>query len=95
MKHSILMHEPGDDVGVAVEDLKAGSEVGAATLEGLPVGTIKLIEEIPLGHKVAMRDIAKGKKVIEYGRPIGQATQAASCGAHVHTHNLKSMRWTV
>ncbi len=95
MKHGILMHEADDDVGVAVEDLQTGAEVAAVTLEGQPVGTIKLVENVPLGHKVAMRDIAQGKKVIEYGRPIGQATQAAPCGAHVHTHNLKTMRWSV
>ncbi len=95
MKHGILMHEPDDDVGVAVEDLQAGTEVGAVTLEGQPVGTIKLVENVPLGHKVAMRDIPRDKKVVEYGRPIGQASQAAACGAHVHTHNLKTMRWNV
>lgn len=95
MKHSILMHEADDDVGVAVEDLQAGTEVGAVTLEGHPVGTIKVVENVPLGHKVAMRDIAKDKQVIEYGRPIGQASQATPRGAHVHTHNLKTMRWTV
>ncbi len=95
MEHSILMHEPDDDVGVAVVDLKAGSEVGAVTLEGQPVGTVKLVQDVPLGHKVAMRELAKGKKVIEYGRPIGQAVQTVACGAHVHTHNLKTLRWSI
>ncbi len=95
MAHGILMHEPDDDVGVAVKDLEAGTEIGAVTLEGQPVMTIKLVDNVPLGHKVAMRDLANGKKVIEYGRPIGQATQAVPCGSHVHTHNLKTLRWTV
>ncbi len=74
MRHAILMHEANDDVGVAVEDLIAGIQVGAVTLEGTPAGTVKLVEDIPLGHKVAMRDIPKGKDVIEYGRSIGMAT---------------------
>lgn len=95
MKDAILMHEAGDDVGVAVEDLTSGSQVGAITLEGKPVGAIKLIDDVPLGHKVAMRDLAQGRDVIEYGRAIGQATQAAPCGSHVHTHNLKTKRWQV
>ena len=95
MKHGILMHEPDDDVGVAVEDLKAGSEVGAVTLEGKPVGSVTLVDDVPLGHKVAMRDIASGKDVIEYGRVIGMASQAAPRGAHVHTHNLKTKRWKI
>ncbi len=93
MKHAILMHQAGDDVGVAVEDLTAGIQVGAVTLEGESVGTIKMIQDVPLGHKVAMRDIAQGKDVIEYGRAIGTATQAAPCGSHVHTHNLRTKRW--
>ena len=36
MTHGILMHEPDDDVGVAVADLKAGTDIGAITLEGAP-----------------------------------------------------------
>ncbi|CAG0946802.1 partial (2R)-sulfolactate sulfo-lyase subunit alpha, partial [Anaerolineae bacterium] len=33
MAHGILLHEPTDDVGVAVRDLKSGEEIGAVTLE--------------------------------------------------------------
>ncbi len=93
MKHRILMHEPDDDVGVAVEDLKAGSEVGAETLEGIPVKPVMLVEDVPLGHKVAMRGLATGRDSIESGRVIGMAYQEISAGAHVHTHNLKTKRW--
>jgi (2R)-sulfolactate sulfo-lyase subunit alpha len=94
MQHGILVHEPIDDVGVAVRDLKAGTEVGAVTLEGEAVGKVLLQQDVPLGHKVAMRDMAQGKKVIEYGRPIGQAVAAIQSGQHVHTHNLKTARWS-
>ena len=94
MTHGILIHEPDDDVGVAVADLAAGTEIGAVTLEGQPVATVRLVDAVPLGHKVAMRDIAKGKDVIEYGRVIGVATKAAPKGGHVHTHCLATKRWT-
>jgi (2R)-sulfolactate sulfo-lyase subunit alpha len=94
MTHGILMHEPDDDVGVAVADLAAGSDVGAVTLEGQPVGTVRLLAAVPLGHKVAMRDITEGRDVIEYGRTIGVATQDAPRGSHVHIHNIKTKRWT-
>ncbi|MBI5651550.1 MAG: UxaA family hydrolase [Chloroflexi bacterium] len=94
MAHAILLHAPTDDVGVAVRDLKKGESVGAVTLEGKFVANVKLIGAVPLGHKVAMRDLAKGKQVIEYGRVIGAAAQSAKRGAHVHTHNLKTLRWT-
>ena len=94
MAHSILLHEPDDDVGVAVRDIQSGDEVGAVTLEGVFVTNVKLVNDVPLGHKVAMKDIAQGKDVIEYGRVIGMASQAAPRGSHVHTHDLKTKRWT-
>ena len=42
-----------------------------------------------------MRDIPKDKPVIKYGRPVGKAVQAIAKGAHVHVHNVKTLRWTV
>jgi len=93
MKKGILLHEPTDDVGVAAMDLMAGEEIEAVTLEGVPVATIKLIEDVPLGHKVAMRDMPENHHVQEYGRAIGYASQPIQCGEHVHVHNIKSLRW--
>jgi len=95
MKHSILLHELEDDVGVAVADLKKGANAGALTLEGKPAGRVKLRDNVPLGHKVALRDVSKDQPVVKYGRQIGKAVRDISKGAHVHTHNLKSMRWSV
>jgi (2R)-sulfolactate sulfo-lyase subunit alpha len=94
MKHGILMHEFEDDVGVAVEDLKKGSKVGVVTLEGKAVGAVRILHNIPLGHKVALRDLPRDKPVIKYGRPIGKAIAAVARGAHVHTHNVKTLRWS-
>jgi (2R)-sulfolactate sulfo-lyase subunit alpha len=94
MEYGILLHEADDDVGVAVMDLKAGTEIGAATLEGEPVNSVKLVEDVPLGHKVAMRELNKDKQIIEYGSAIGSATQAIARGAHVHVHNIKTLRWS-
>jgi (2R)-sulfolactate sulfo-lyase subunit alpha len=95
MKHGILMHERHDDVGVAVLDLKKGATIGAVTLEGKPAGKVKLLHNVPLGHKVAMRNLPIDKPVIKYGRPVGKAVQPIHRGAHVHTHNVKTLRWTV
>ena len=95
MKHSILLHEMDDDVGVAVADLKKGASAGTVTLEGKAGASVKLRDNVPLGHKVALRDLPKDKAVIKYGRQIGKAVQAIAKGAHVHTHNLKTMRWSV
>jgi (2R)-sulfolactate sulfo-lyase subunit alpha len=94
MKHGILLHESHDDVGVAVRDLKKGETIGALTLEGKRVGSVRLRENVPLGHKVAMRDLPEDKSVIKYGRPVGRAVRSITRGAHVHVHNVKTLRWS-
>ena len=94
MKKGILLHEAEDDVGVTAMDLKAGEVIQAVTLDGDPVTEITLADDVPLSHKVAMRDMEKDKHAIEYGAEIGYASQAIVVGAHVHTHNLKSLRWS-
>ena len=46
--------------------------------------------EIPAGHKVALRDIAAGEKVVKYGFPIGVATKDIKAGEWVHVHNVRT-----
>ena len=93
MKKGILLHEASDDVGVAAMDIKSGEEVQAVTLDGVPVAPVKTVEDVPLGHKVAMRDMPQDHHVQEYGRTIGYASDDIKFGAHVHVHNIKSLRW--
>ena len=95
MNHGILIHEPVDDVGVAVADLRPGQEIGVVTLEGKGAGKVTAIEDIPLGHKVALRDLPAGHKLLKYGRPIGETTRPITRGSHVHSHNLKTQRWKI
>jgi len=94
MKNGILLHKADDDIGVSATDLKTGEIVQAVTLEGVPVTQINLVDDVPLGHKVAMRDMEAKRHIIEYGRPIGYATREIAAGAHVHTHNITSLRWS-
>ena len=47
-------------------------------------------EGIPAGHKIALRPIAKGEKVIKYGCPIGTAQSDIKEGEWIHSHNLKT-----
>ena len=88
-----LMQEPDDDVAVAIQDITAGVQIQTITLEGKEIGPVKAVEDIPLGHKIAVKKISKGKEVIKYGRAIGKAVREIAEGAHVHTQNLKSIRW--
>lgn len=94
MVNNILIHEADDDVGVAVADLKAGQEIGVVTLDGKAVKVIKLVTDVPLGHKVAMRALPANKHITEYGRAIGFALADIKAGEHVHVHNIRSLRWS-
>ncbi|MDD3338681.1 MAG: altronate dehydratase family protein [Lachnospiraceae bacterium] len=83
MQNSIKIHS-NDLVAVALQPLQAGSI--------LPVcGTsVTLLEDIPQGHKFALRTIEAGEKIIKYGNPIGIAKVTIPAGAWVHTHNIKT-----
>jgi (2R)-sulfolactate sulfo-lyase subunit alpha len=53
---------------------------------------VRLTEPVPLGHKLALTDIAAGQQIIEYGQPVGMATRDIRQGDHVHVHNVRSAR---
>ncbi len=87
-----LAHREGDAVAPAVRDVEAG----AANLAYLDSGRrteIHVSERIPLGHKVALADLAEAAPVTEYSVAIGVAKRSISAGELVHTHNLRSARW--
>ncbi|WP_424528031.1 UxaA family hydrolase [Sphaerisporangium viridialbum] len=71
-----------DDVGLVREHL------GRGTLVQVVDGVVAAIDDIPAGHKVAVRAVAKGAAVRKYGEVIGIALRDILPGAHVHMHNL-------
>jgi (2R)-sulfolactate sulfo-lyase subunit alpha len=93
MRHSFLIHEDADDVGVAVADLAAGQEITGMYMSSSRTIALKSRDAVPLGHKIALRDLAQGSDVVKYGVRIGRAAKAVREGDYVHTHNLKSARW--
>jgi (2R)-sulfolactate sulfo-lyase subunit alpha len=54
---------------------------------------LKSLEMVPLGHKIALQDLAKGDTVLKYGNDIGRIVADVAKGNHVHVHNLKTKRW--
>lgn len=88
-----LLHRPGDAVGVATEDLAKGVTATGRYRDLADTVPVTMLDDVPLGHKVAVRDLAVGDVVIEYGVAIGVATAAITAGQHVHVHNLKGQRW--
>lgn len=94
VKHQALMHDSHDDVAVTIKDVLSGEQVLIKAIDGQDVTRITAYENVPLGHKISIRDIKDGTKVIKYGHAIGVATQYIPTGAHVHIHNIQSLRWS-
>jgi altronate dehydratase small subunit len=79
-----------DNVGTVVGgDAGVGADVAVA---GVVQGSLALIEPVPYGHKVALRELAAGEAVVKYGVVVGSMTRAVAAGGHVHVHNAESLR---
>ena len=78
----ILMIHPDDNVAVALQPYIRGSEIQGI---GAP-----LVNDVPAGHKVAIRPILMDEPILKYGLPIGVATRDIAAGEHVHTHNVRT-----
>lgn len=76
----VIRLHPDDDVAVAREGLSAGSQLQDG---------IQCREDIPAGHKLAIKAIAAGQPVLKYGHSIGTAKMDIAPGDHVHVHNLE------
>lgn len=76
-----------DNVGTALENLTPGP-VKILGAEGNI--NVDIIQDIPRGHKFALKPIHSGDPVCKYGARIGTATADILQGAHVHLHNMKS-----
>lgn len=87
-----LAHHDGDAVAVAVRNVDPGPRL-AGYLDETTVVTLEVATPVPLGHKVALRDVASGEGVVEYGVVIGRATSDIRTGDYVHVHNVKGERW--
>lgn len=90
----LLVHDPRDNVGVVVvEGLKAGTEMLCVVTQDDSDFRLVAGMDVPIGHKVALRDLRSGDTVIKYGEDIGRMTAPVRRGEHVHVHNLRTARW--
>ena len=80
-----------DNVAVVIRPVKNGEKLQYNDYEN-GNGYITALADIPIYHKVALADIAKGEKVIKYGEHIGEASETIKVGDYVHTHNVASVR---
>ena len=88
-KRALIMH-PSDNVATAVEEIQPGEEVA------IPLGkeslSVRAIELIPFGFKIALHEIPRGEIIRKYGETIGKASAPIAKGTMVHIHNLEGMR---
>ena len=83
MKTYLQIH-PADNVAVALAPLSAGTGIRLDDV------SLTLTEDIPQGHKFALRPIASGEQIIKYGYPIGLAKEEIAPGQWVHIHNIRT-----
>jgi (2R)-sulfolactate sulfo-lyase subunit alpha len=94
MKTEFLVHEVGDSVGVVVvEQIKAGQELTGWIMAEDKTIKMKVLNDIPIGHKLALTDLNPGDSVIKYGTNIGKVVAPIKAGEHLHVHNVKTRRW--
>ena len=84
METKFLKINTADNVAVAIVDLPAGEQM---VIDGI---TITLNENVPAGHKFALKDFAEGENVIKYGYPIGHAISAKKLGDWINEDNIKT-----
>jgi altronate dehydratase small subunit len=79
-----------DNVATAVQELKAGQE--ATVRLDRELSRIVIKEDIPYGHKFAVRFVRKGEEILKYGETMGRATADIDAGCHAHVQNIESLR---
>jgi (2R)-sulfolactate sulfo-lyase subunit alpha len=88
-----LVHEKADNVGVATVDIKAEEKANGLYMDSQKKIQLQVLQDIPLGHKIALTNLNKDDSVIKYGHDIGRVVAEIKTGEHVHIHNLKTRRW--
>lgn len=88
-KYTVFQVDVNDNVAVSLDTLPKGKTaklIGDHTLE-----SVTALDDIPKGHKIALREILKDEPIVKYGVVIAQATSNISQGSWVHLHNCKSL----
>jgi (2R)-sulfolactate sulfo-lyase subunit alpha len=94
MTTHFIVHDKADTVGVmVVENVPAGEVLTGWIMETDETITVKALDAVPLGHKIALKGIQAGDTILKYGHDVGRAVAEIGQGRHVHIHNMKTKRW--
>jgi (2R)-sulfolactate sulfo-lyase subunit alpha len=90
----VVLHHARDTVAVAVvEGITSGTDLTAWVMDDDSTVSVSARQDIPIGHKVALADMAVGDTVYKDGVDIGQVVAPIRAGEHAHVHNIKTKRW--
>ncbi len=93
MIHFVL-HDAKDTVAVVVvEGVKKGNALKGWIMDEDRMIDITAKADIPIGHKVALKDMAVGDTAWKYGIDMGKVVAPIATGDHAHVHNIKTKRW--
>jgi (2R)-sulfolactate sulfo-lyase subunit alpha len=93
MIHFVL-HDTRDTVAVVVvEGVKAGMELNGWIMDEDKMMNVVARQDIPIGHKVALKDMNVGDTVWKYGIDMGKVVAPIKAGEHAHVQNIKTKRW--
>ena len=90
----LIIHDEKDNVAVVVIDKTSKNQKCVGwIMENDKTIKIKSINEISLGHKIALKDFKIGDTILKYGHDIGKVVAPIKKGEHVHVHNVKTKKW--
>ena len=90
----LIIHDEKDNVGVVViETTKKGQNCNAWIMENDKTVDVPSANEVPLDHKIALKDLKVGDTIFKYGHDIGKVVKEIKKGEHVHVHNVKTKKW--
>ena len=93
MIHFVL-HDAKDNVAVVVvEGVKKGDSLKGWIMDEDRMIDVKALADIPIGHKIALKDMAVGDTVLKYGIDMGKVVAKIAAGEHAHVQNIKTKRW--
>lgn len=84
LTQDVILINDKDSVAVAIRPLKRGETITVAGEK------IQVKDDIPVPHKIALKDIKENETIIKYGYSIGLAAKNISQGEWVHIHNIRS-----
>jgi altronate dehydratase small subunit len=88
---ALKVDEKDNVATIFANDIRAGMSVDVLDKRG-ELFVLKVQNDIPYGHKIALRDIHIKEHIMKYGESIGFANREIPAGDYVHVHNMEALR---